>query len=216
MPRNKHPEETVKKILDVSLKLFLEKGYEQTTVLDIVDNLGGLTRGAFYHHFKSKEEVLEAIFGRQLAENDPFEKAKNAKVSNGLERVRLAFKLAVLSNVESEQDFALSTLAVSLLANPRFLAEKIKSDQETAKLVIPMIEEGMKDGSIKLGNSKLLADLFMLLVNFWMFPTLYPCNREELQTKCSMITQIFESLGCPIIDNELGQLLFDVFESLSW
>ena len=28
MPRNKYPEETVQKILDVSMKLFLEKGYE--------------------------------------------------------------------------------------------------------------------------------------------------------------------------------------------
>ena len=35
MPRNKYPEETVQKILDVSLKLFLEKGYEETTVLDL-------------------------------------------------------------------------------------------------------------------------------------------------------------------------------------
>ena len=55
MPRNKYPEETVQKILDVSMKLFLEKGYEETTILDIVGELGGLTRGAFYHHFKSKE-----------------------------------------------------------------------------------------------------------------------------------------------------------------
>ena len=54
--RNKYPEETVEKILDVSLKLFLEKGYENTTVLDIVDHLGGLTRGAFYHHSNRKKK----------------------------------------------------------------------------------------------------------------------------------------------------------------
>ena len=47
MPRNKYPEETVEKILNVSLKLFLEKGYEETTILDIVNQLGGLTRGRF-------------------------------------------------------------------------------------------------------------------------------------------------------------------------
>ena len=47
MPRNKYPEETVQKILDVSMKLFLEKGYKETTILDIVRELGGLTRGAF-------------------------------------------------------------------------------------------------------------------------------------------------------------------------
>ena len=33
MARNKHPEQTVQKILDVSLKLFGEKGYEKTTCL---------------------------------------------------------------------------------------------------------------------------------------------------------------------------------------
>ena len=60
MARNKYPELTVEKILEVSQRLFLEKGYEQTTIQDIVDNLGGLTKGAGYHHFKSKEEIINA------------------------------------------------------------------------------------------------------------------------------------------------------------
>ena len=34
MARNKHPEETVEKILAVSAKLFMEKGYEHTTLLE--------------------------------------------------------------------------------------------------------------------------------------------------------------------------------------
>ena len=57
MARNKYPELTVEKILEVSQRLFLEKGYEQTTIQDIVDNLGGLTKGAVYHHFKSKRRL---------------------------------------------------------------------------------------------------------------------------------------------------------------
>ena len=59
MSRNKYPEETVERILDTAQRLFLEKGYEQTTIQDITDNLGGLTKGAIYHHFKSKEEIIE-------------------------------------------------------------------------------------------------------------------------------------------------------------
>ena len=55
MARNKHPEETVAKILDVSMRLFTEQGYEHTTIQDIVDALG-MSKGAIYHHFKSKEE----------------------------------------------------------------------------------------------------------------------------------------------------------------
>lgn len=54
MARNKHPEETVEKILAVSAKLFMEKGYEHTTLQDIIDNLGGLTKGAIYHHSRAR------------------------------------------------------------------------------------------------------------------------------------------------------------------
>ena len=93
MPRNKYPEETVQKILEVSLKLFLEKGYEETTVLDIVNNLGGLTRGAFYHHFKSKEEVLDALGDKLFFDNNPFEKVKNEKGLNGLEKIKKVLKM---------------------------------------------------------------------------------------------------------------------------
>ena len=42
MARNKYPEETVARILDVSLKLFLDKGYENTTIQDIIDHLGSV------------------------------------------------------------------------------------------------------------------------------------------------------------------------------
>lgn len=92
MPRNKHPEETVQKILDASLKLFLEKGYEETTVLDIISNMGGMTRGAFYHHFKSKEEVFDALSDRLFEDINLFEDAKIQKNLNGLEKLKYTLR----------------------------------------------------------------------------------------------------------------------------
>jgi len=216
LPRNKYPEETLKKIMDVSLKLFLEKGYEQTTILDIVDNLGGLTRGAFYHHFKTKEEVLEAIFNSDPFndEEEIFEQAKRSDAANGLERVKHFLKSALLSNIESEQSIAMIKFALPLLANPRFLTEKLKYDQRTAELIAPLIEDGMADGSIKQGNPKVLASLFMVLANFWMFPTIFPCDREESIAKAMVIKQIFEGLGLPIIDEEVEEIFFRVFDTV--
>lgn len=61
MSRNKYPEETVNLILDVSQRLFIEKGYDNTTIQDIIDELGGLTKGAIYHHFSSKQDILDAV-----------------------------------------------------------------------------------------------------------------------------------------------------------
>ncbi len=48
MARNKYPEETVQLILDVAFRLFMKKGYEHTSVQDIIDQLGGLSKGAIY------------------------------------------------------------------------------------------------------------------------------------------------------------------------
>lgn len=49
MPRNKYPEQTVEKILDAAAALFAEKGYQSTTLQDIIDATG-LSKGAVYHH----------------------------------------------------------------------------------------------------------------------------------------------------------------------
>lgn len=47
-------------IIEASYDLFAEKGYEKTTVSEIIEKAGS-SKGGFYHHFKSKEEILEAI-----------------------------------------------------------------------------------------------------------------------------------------------------------
>ena len=86
MARNKYPEITVDKILDVSQRLFLEKGYDNTTIQDIVDELDGLTKGAIYHHFKSKEEIMDALGDKMFFNNNPFEKVKQRTDLNGLEK----------------------------------------------------------------------------------------------------------------------------------
>ena len=52
MPRNKYPEQTVEKILDAAALLFLQKGYQNTTLQDIIDATK-LSKGAVYHHFLS-------------------------------------------------------------------------------------------------------------------------------------------------------------------
>ena len=54
-------------LLAAAEKLFYTKGYENTSVQDILDAVG-FSKGGFYHHFDSKLAVLEAIC-QQRAEN---------------------------------------------------------------------------------------------------------------------------------------------------
>ena len=53
-------EQTRRGIVDSALKLFGRRGYDATSVQEIT-NLAGVTKGAFYHHFESKEALLRLI-----------------------------------------------------------------------------------------------------------------------------------------------------------
>jgi AcrR family transcriptional regulator len=46
--------------------LFYERGFEATSFAHIA-NAVGISRGNFYHHFKSKDDILEAVIARRLA-----------------------------------------------------------------------------------------------------------------------------------------------------
>lgn len=199
MPRNKYPEETVQKILDAALKLFLEKGYEETTVLDIVDGMGGLTRGAFYHHFKSKEEVLDALGDKLFYDENPFEKAKQQKGLNGLER----FKYLLTLSFEDSDRRKISAKAIYALESPAFLKKHITDNREVVTpLYQELIREGMLDGSIKTEHPKLLAELFTLMTNFWMIPSIFPSTPEESIERLMYLKEITEKLGLPIFDEQ--------------
>ena len=93
MARNKYPEETVARILDAAQRLFLEKGYDQTTIQEIVDHLGGLSKVAVYHHFKYKEDILDAVCDRMFLQNNPFEAVRRRTDLNGLQKLREAIRL---------------------------------------------------------------------------------------------------------------------------
>lgn len=146
MARNKYPEITVEKILEAAQRLFLEKGYENTTIQDIVSELGGLTKGAIYHHFKSKEDIICALSDKMFADNNPFAIIKQRKDLNALQKMKEVIKL----NQANTQEKQVNIQALPLLKNPRIFAEMIESNRRNlSPLWLELLEEGILDGSIK-------------------------------------------------------------------
>ena len=52
--------QTYEDILSTAYDFFIEKGYEKTSVQDIINELG-ISKGAIYHYFKSKAEILQSV-----------------------------------------------------------------------------------------------------------------------------------------------------------
>lgn len=59
----KEPSQRRNEILDSARRLLYSKGYEQMTIQDILEELG-ISKGAFYHYFNSKQALLEALITR--------------------------------------------------------------------------------------------------------------------------------------------------------
>ncbi|MGL4847983.1 MAG: TetR/AcrR family transcriptional regulator [Clostridium sp.] len=205
MARNKNPEVTINRILDTSMELFLKKGYDNTTIQDIVDALGDLSKGAIYHHFKSKEDIIEAVIPRLYRGYE--EKAEKEKIipKNGLEKLRIAF-LQSLKNPAQEK---LIEAAPNLMKNPRILTQQIYEvvEKRVPEGVEPIIREGMEDGSIKTKNPKELAESFMILMNVWINPSVFFVTKEELRRKYEFLKELTESLGLPILDDEFYEIM---------
>lgn len=200
MARNKYPEVTEKRILESAEKLFLEKGYENTTIQDIVDDLGDLSKGAIYHHFKSKEDIIEAVTTSKYASIDFDEYLKDEPT--GLAKLQ---KLVLFCLTDTAQQELLAA-APTLMMNPKMLSMELKSIQtEIAPMVLPFIEEGIQDGSITTEYPRQAAEVFLILSNIWINPLVFSVEEEEFVNKILFYKELFEGIGMPVVTEEVVQ-----------
>ena len=118
MARNRHPEATVERILAEAARLFLQKGYEKTSMQDIMEGTG-LSKGAIYHHFSSKEDILLRIGERMGEENAAaLQRVMDAPGLNGAQKLKEVFRTAL----QGERQAQMLRMIPFLIDNPRFLA----------------------------------------------------------------------------------------------
>jgi AcrR family transcriptional regulator len=67
LPPDMNDKSTRDHIVEAADGLFYRQGYEHTSFAHIADAVQ-ISRGNFYHHFKSKDEILDAVIGLRLAE----------------------------------------------------------------------------------------------------------------------------------------------------
>ncbi|MDE7243634.1 MAG: TetR/AcrR family transcriptional regulator [Oscillospiraceae bacterium] len=209
MARNKHPEETVNRILDTAFRLFLENGYERTSIQDIVDNLGGLSKGAIYHHFNSKEDILAAVTDRITREsNQMLLDIRDRAGLTGREKLKLIFKVA-LDRPAQDQLFM---VAPDFSRSPQMLYAVLREtiDDAAPHYILPIIEQGIADGSIVTEYPAELAELLMLCANIWMNPLMFGSTVEQSRRKFLLFRQMTQNFGLDILDDGLISRLMDL------
>lgn len=206
MARNKHPEETVELILDVAFRLFMEKGYEHTSIQDIIDGLGGLSKGAIYHHFKSKDDILMAVTDRMTAQsNQMLADIRDRQDLSGREKLKRIFKESISRPVQND----IFTVAPNFHDNPKLLFSLLHDtiDEVAPNYILPIIRQGISDGTIEAEYPEQLAELLLLAANVWMNPMIFDSSVEESCRKFMVFARMLQGFGLDILDDEILERL---------
>ena len=205
MARNKHPEETVDLILNTAARLFLTKGYDKTSLQDIIGETK-LSKGAIYHHFASKEEIFVRICERIGEENAAaLRKVRDSKALNGQEKLKEIFRQSLLF---VNHDRMLKMMPY-LVDSPKFLAMELHSifEEVAPEFIEPILRDGMADGSIRTEHPRELAEVLILLSDIWLNPLLQPTTPEAVRARCACYNELTKPFGLELLDEQLINVL---------
>lgn len=173
--------QTRQKIIAESLQLFSVKGYFHTSINDILAATK-LTKGGFYGHFESKEELWDAAYDRaiEIWKGIVFDGVRN--VSDPLERIQKTIENDLMSYVGSNV-FAggcfFFNMLVELTGQSESMSRRIRRGfAEFGLLLASWLEEADRKGVLRPGvNCREVADFIVIALNG--ATALYAASREK-------------------------------------
>jgi AcrR family transcriptional regulator len=148
-------EATTEQLVAAARKLFATKGFAATSIDDIV-GAAGVTRGAMYHHFRSKEDLFEEVFKREhLAVGDRVKEAAMKK-KDGWSQLKAGCDEFLEATTDPERRQIMMLDAPAVLGMRRI--EEIDRP-DSIKLMTGVIEKAMDEGIIRRRQAEPLAHL---------------------------------------------------------
>jgi AcrR family transcriptional regulator len=185
----KKPEVRRREIVSASRELFLKKGYEKTTMQDVMNKLN-IAKGTTYHYFKSKEELLESVVQDIVQEYlTAVEKVLNATQGSALEKIR---SLVAAGRVADKQREFMDKLhhPSNIAMHTRLLAVTISG---LAPLYARVIQQGCDEGIFKTEHPLESAELLLAGIQFLTDVGCYPWSQEELIRRERAIPALLET-----------------------
>ena len=186
----KEADERKNEILDVAERLFGTKGFDGTSTTDILNEVG-IARGTLYYHFKSKEDILDAMIERMtgilVAKASGIAARKDLPVLQRLTQMMLA--LHVNNNLGRE--------IMAQVHKPQNALMHQKMQERLLAGVTPvitaLIEEGIAQGICRTDYPAEVAEMTLLYSNT-VFDDLAEYSEEERQRKIAAFIYNLERL----------------------
>jgi len=185
----KKPKERRQEIITAAVELFRTKGYEKTTMQNVMDALG-IAKGTIYHYFKSKEDLLEAVIEESVVEYlTGMQATLDESTGNALDKMRL---LILAGQVADEQEEIIEHLHRPGNAGmqTRQLAVTISG---LAPLYAKVIQQGCDEGVFQTEHPLESAELILSGIQFLTDLGIHPWKPEDLMRRALSFPALLEA-----------------------
>lgn len=177
-------------IIEAARDLFLVKGYDRTTMRDVMAQLH-IAKGTIYHYFKSKEELLDAVLDSLvtvLVQQMQQECAKSQ--GNALERLRYLILNSASGNNHDQEMLDNLHRPGNAGMHIRLLAKMIT---QQAPIYAELIRQGCDEGIFTTKTPLESAEFILAGLQFLTDIGIYPWTREQLTRRARALPTLVEA-----------------------
>lgn len=187
----KEAEERKNEILDVAERLFGTKGFDNTSTTDILNEIG-IARGTLYYHFKSKEEILDAMIDRMT--DRLIEKAEAIVAWKEISVLQRLTMMMLALNV-SDSNFHQELLEQVHKPQNALMHQKMERSLLAGinPMITALIKEGIEQGICQTDYPEEVAEMTFLYANT-VFDDLMEHSEEERLKKIDAFIYNLERL----------------------
>lgn len=201
MARKNNPKQAIENIINISAKLFAEKGYDKTSMQDIA-NAVGMSKGGIFHHFNSKEDIFYSVMERQFEQiietiNQWFDEMHGLTAK---EKLRGLIKRNLMDDKIIKES---SNMVSSAIESPQIILFFTQNSvRKLAPIIADVIQEGIEDKSISTAFPKECAEVLLLLLNFWCDTDIFQGDFSTLLERFRFLQHLMRQLGVDILEDE--------------
>lgn len=193
-----------KKIVDSAVSLFIEKGYHDTSVKEIVE-LAKVSVGSFYFYFTSKEELFETLYDEM---NEIFLNVLENSYSTSEDDVLYCLCMAVVNTLllfQKKQQLSNFLLNSSITTGPNFEIKRRDNNKKFYKIVEGILSSMQKGSLVRCENIKIAAMSIMGGIYFLITNLIESSFKETLipQYSYSIIAYNLRALNVEFNKNDL-------------
>ena len=147
-------------LLQIAYRLFVSRGYENTSVDEIIDE-AGIAKGTFYYYFESKEQMLEEVIGMMID--------KEAEAASAVLDADIPIPQKIIGIIASFRPAPEEHSIEGALMQPENIIMHDKIKQHLVEKCIPMlskvVEDGIREGIFVCDNIPSRVRMLLLISN---------------------------------------------------